>query len=245
MIRLIAVRELGALFKTPLAWLLLGSSQLLLGWVFLEVLERYQGVDAAALEIGINAALAERVQGATLILVLLLAPLLGVRGLSQDLHQGTDQLLTSAPVRLQQVLLGKLAALMVPLGLLALLPLPLIAGLLGAAPVDLGLFAAATLGLALCALLFASIGLFAASLVRQPTLALVMAYALVVLLSLIQDGDRLAAVELSLLDWLSWPQHLIWLFNGVVRVSDIGYFLLLAGLFLALAQRQLDNRRLG
>jgi ABC-2 type transport system permease protein len=245
MIRLIAGRELAALFKTPLAWLLLGASQLLLGWVFLEVLERYQGADATGLKLGINAALAERVDGATLLLLLLLAPLLGVRSLSQDLREGTDQLLASAPIGQLQLLLGKLAAVMVPLGLLALLPLPMMAGLFGAAPIDLGLFAAATFGLWLCALLFASVGLFTASLVRQPTLALVLAYALVVLLSLIQEGDRLAAIELSLLDWLAWPQHLIWLFNGVVRLSDLGYFLLLSGLFVALAQRQLDNRRLG
>lgn len=245
MIQLIARRELAALFKTPLAWMLLASSQLLLAWVFLEVIEHYQGPDATELGIGVNAALAERVYGAALLLLVLLAPVLSVRSLSRDLRHGTDQLLASAPVRLLEVLLGKLLALMAPLWLLALLPLLLIAGLLGASPVDLGLFLAATLGLWLCGLLFASIGLFAASLVRQPTLALVLAYALVILLSLIQDSEQLAALELSLLDWLSWPQHLIWLFNGVVRLSDLGYFVLLSGLFLALAERHLDNRQFG
>lgn len=245
MIRLIARRELAALFKTPLAWMLLASTQLLLAWVFLEVIDRYQGADAAELEIGLNAALAERLYGATLLLLLLLAPLLSVGRLSQDRRLGTDQLLASAPVPVVEVLLGKLLALMAPLGLLALLPLPLVAGLLGPSPLDLGLFLAATLGLWLCALLFASIGLFTASLVRQPTLALVLAYVMVVMLSLIQDSDQLAALQLSLLDWLSWPQHLIWLFNGVVRLSDLGYFVLLTGLFLALAQRQLDNRQFG
>lgn len=245
MIRLIARRELAALFKTPLAWLLLASSQLLLAWVFLEVLERYQDADATELELGINAALAERVYGATLLLLLLLAPLLSVRSLSQDRRLGTDQLLASAPVRVLEILLGKLVALMTALGLLALIPLPLIAGLLGPSPVDFGLFLAATLGLWLCGLLFASIGLFTASLVRQPTLALVLAYALVIFLAVIHASDQLAALELSLLDWLAWPQHLVWLFNGVVRLSDLGYFLLLAGLLLALAQRQLDNRQFG
>jgi len=222
-IRLIARRELAALFKTPLAWMLLASTQLLLAWVFLEVIDRYQGADAAELEIGLNAALAERLYGATLLLLLLLAPLLSVGRLSQDRRLGTDQLLASAPVPMVEILLGKLLALMAPLGLLALLPLPLVAGLLGPSPLDLGLFLA--------------------SLVRQPTLALVLAYVMVVMLSLIQDSDQLAALQLSLLDWLSWPQHLIWLFNGVVRLSDLGYFVLLTGLFLTLAQRQLDNRQ--
>jgi len=245
MILVITRRELGALFQTPLAWTLLAAMQLLLAWVFLEVLDQYQGAIAPELEIGLNSALAERLYGAALLLLLLIAPLLAARSLGQDQQLGTDQLLGSAPVPISAILLGKLLALLVPLWLLALLPLPLIAGLIGASPVDLGLFIAATLGLWLSALLFTSVGLLTASLVRQPTLAAILGYAVLIMLSLIHDADQLAALQLSLLDWLSWSQHLVWLFNGVARLSDLSYFVLMSALFLALAERQLANRPLG
>ncbi|MEA1048295.1 ABC transporter permease [Lamprobacter modestohalophilus] len=245
MILVIARRELAAVFQTPLAWMLLAATQLLLAWVFLEVIDQYQGIAAPELEIGFNAALAERLYGATLMLLLLIAPLLAARSLGQDRQLGTDQLLGSAPVRISAILLGKLIALLAPLWLLALLPLLLVAWLVGASPVDLGLFLAATLGLCLSALLFASVGLLTASLVRQPTLAAILAYALLIMLSLIHDADQLAALQLSLLDWLSWSQHLVWLFNGVARLSDLSYFVLMSALFLALTERQLANRQLG
>ncbi len=245
MIFVVARREFAALFQTPLAWMLLAATQLLLAWVFLEVLDAYQGIAAPETEQGLNAALAERLYGAALLLSLLMAPLLAARSLGRDQQLGTDQMLGSAPLSISAILLGKLMALLAPLCLLGLLPLLLVAWLVGASPVDLGLFVAATLGLWLSALLFASIGLFTASLVRQPTLAAILAYALVIMLSLIQDADQLAALQLSLLDWLSWSQHLVWLFNGVARLSDLGYFVLMSALFLALAERQLANRRLG
>jgi ABC-2 type transport system permease protein len=244
-ILVIARRELGALFQTPLAWMLLAAAQLLLAWVFLEVLDQYQGVGAPELEIGLTAALAERLYGAALLLLLLIAPLLAARSLGQDQQLGTVQLLGSAPVRIVTILVGKLIALVAPLWLLAALPLLLVAWLIGASPLDIGLFLGATLGLCLSALLFTSVGLFTASLVQQPTLAAILSYALLIMLSLIHDADQLASLQLSLLDWLSWSQHLVWLFNGVARLSDLGYFALMSVLFLALAERQLANRRLG
>jgi ABC-2 type transport system permease protein len=227
-----------------LAWLLLAASQFLLAWVLLEVLDHYHGVAAPKLELGLNAALAERLFGATLILLLVLAPLLSARSLYRETLHGTDQLLGSSPVSLASVLLGKLAAVFGPLALIALMPVLLSALLLGVSPVDMGLLLAAALGIALSALLFAAVGFFSASLIRQPALSTAIAYAVLVLLSLIHDADQLAATRLSLLDWLSWTQHLVWLFNGVVRVSDLGYFVLMTALFLALAHRQLANRRL-
>jgi ABC-2 type transport system permease protein len=242
--RLIAQRELAAIMRTPFAWLLLAATQLILGWVFLEVLEPYQDIAVSDLDPGLNSALAERLFGAALLLVLLIAPLLAARSLAQERQFGTDQLLGSAPISISAILLGKLLALIVPLWLLALLPLLLCSWLLGSAAIDIGLLLSATLGLWLSALLFASIGLFSASLVPQASLGAILGYAMVIMLSLIHDADQLAARQLSLLDWVSWSQHLVWLFNGVARLSDLGYFLLMSTLFLALAERQLANQRL-
>jgi ABC-2 type transport system permease protein len=224
---------------------LLAASQVLLAWVFLEVLDAYHGDLAPQLELGLNAALTQRLYGAALVLLLLSAPLLAARSLSREIDHGTDQLLGAAPIGPGAILAGKLMALLAPLALLALLPLLLTLGLIGSAPVDIGLFAAASFGLVLSGVLFASVGLFAASLVRQPMLGALLAYVVLILLALIQNADQLAARHLSLLDWLAWTQHLVWLFNGVVRSSDLAYFGLMSALFAALAERLLANRRFG
>jgi ABC-2 type transport system permease protein len=58
-------------------------------------------------------------------------------------------------------------------------------------------------------------------------------------------AELLGAGQLGVLDWLAWNQHLFWFLAGVVRVSDLTYFLLMTSLFLALALRRLENLRLG
>lgn len=244
MILTIARREWAAAFQTPLGWLLLAASQLILAWVFLQVLDGFTGLEPPARSAGLNLDLSHNLFGSAAVLLLLAAPLLATRALSTERRDGTDQLLGAAPVALAALLLGKLLGLALPLLLVSLLPLGLALTLLGAAPIDPGLFAAAALGLVLAALLFCAVGLYAASLSAQPALAAVIAYGILMLLSLVSRTDQLAVGQLVLLDWLSWNQHLFWFLGGVVRISDLAYFLLATGLFLALAHRRLANQRL-
>jgi ABC-2 type transport system permease protein len=240
----IARREWAAAFQTPLGWLLLAAGQLILAWVFLRVLDGFTGLEPPARSAGLNLDLSHNLFGTAAVLLLLAAPLLATRALSSERREGTDQLLGAAPVSLAALVLGKLLGLAPPLLLLGLLPLGLVLTLPGAAPVDPGLFLAATVGLWLCALLFGAVGLYAASITSQPALATVIAYGILLLLSVLNQADQLAAAQLSALDWLSWNQHLFWFLAGVVRVSDLAYFGLATALFLALAHRRLANQRL-
>jgi ABC-2 type transport system permease protein len=244
MIGLLARREWGLAFKTPLGWSLLALSQLVLAWVFLRVLDRFTGVGAAGGGAGLNLELTHNLCGTAVVLMLLAGPLLAARSLSGEWREGTFELIGASPVAAHQLLLGKLIGLAGLMLLVALLPLGLAATLIGAAPVDLGMMAAAILGLWLSCLLFAAAGLFAATLTGQPALAALIAYALLVGLSQLGRADALVGGSVSWLDWLSWSQHLFWFLAGVVRVGDLAYFGLMTGLFLALAQRFLVNRRL-
>jgi ABC-2 type transport system permease protein len=173
------------------------------------------------------------------------APLIAMRMLSGELRDGSFDLIGAAPVRLLQVVLGKFlgaAALMTPLALLPALNLLLLAGSAG---LDPGLFAAATLGLWLAAMLFTAVGLFASSLTSQPGAAVLAAFGILLLLSVIGRAQDLAVQGLSLFGWLAWNEHLFWFLLGAVRVSDLAYFGLFTVLFLALTHRRLANHRLG
>jgi ABC-2 type transport system permease protein len=242
MILAIARREWQAVFLSPLAWGLLAANQLVLAWVFLQVLERFAGLEAARRNAGITLELSLNVFGLAAVLSLLAVPLLGMRMLAGERRDGSFNLLGAAPVSLAEILLGKFLALAGVTAVLSLLPLAMGLLLVLAADLDLGLLGAATLGLWLTGLLFAAVALYGSSLSDQPGLAAVTAYGVLVLLSVVNRSD-LGDVG-SLFDWLSWNEHLFWLLIGVVRASDLLYFLLLTGFFLALAHRALANRRL-
>lgn len=245
MIFAIARREWQASFLSAQAWTLLAASQLILAWIFLRLLEGYSGLEIAQRKAGITLELSLNLFSFAAVLALFSVPLLSMRMLSGEVREGTFNLLGSAPIALAEILLGKflgLAGLVVALGLL---PLLLSLGLSFSTNLDLGLLAAATLGVWLAGLMFAAVGLFASSLTAQPGLAAVVSYGILVLLSVIgRSGgawDRVA----TLFDWLSWNEHLFWFLHGVVRASDLLYFLLFTAFFLALAHRRLANRHLG
>ena len=245
MIATIAAREWLSAFRTPLGWLLLAATQIILTWILLQVLDGFTGLEPPERTAGLNLELTHNLFGSAAVLLMLTMPLVAARTLSGEMRDGAWQLLSAAPLTLAEILLGKFAALAALSLLLCMIPFGLSLTLLGAAPIDPGLMLAATLGLWLTGLLFCAVGLFAASLSSQPAAATVIAYGLLMLISIINRADHLAAEQLSLLDWLSWNQHLFWFLAGVVRVSDLVYFVLMTLLFLALAHRRLDNLRLG
>ena len=168
MILTIARRELAGLFYSPLAWVLLAAQQLVLAWVFLRVLERFSGLEAAQRAAGLTQELTLNLFGFAAALALFSVPLLTMRLFSDELRSGSFTLLASAPVSLAQILFGKLLGLAGMLAALTALPLLLSLSLLPWSPLDSGLILAATLGLGLAMLAFAAIGLFCSALTSQP-----------------------------------------------------------------------------
>jgi ABC-2 type transport system permease protein len=110
---------------------------------------------------------------------------------------------------------------------------------------DLGLLAAATAGVWLAGTMFSAVGLFASSLSSQPGIAALAAYGILILLSIINSAGSAIDPTVTLFDWLAWNEHLFRFLLGIVRLSDVAYYLLFTCLFLALAHRTLANRRLG
>lgn len=245
MIFSIARREWQAGFLSAQVWTLLAASQLVLAWIFLRLLEGFSGLRAAEHTTGISQELSLNLFGFAAVLALVAVPLLSMRMLAGELRDGTFDLLGSSPVSLGEILLGKFLGLAAPVLALGLLPLITSLGLAFSTDLDLGLLAAATLGVWLTGLMFAAVGLFASSLTTQPGLAAVTAYGILVLLSVINRTHGASGQAATLFDWLSWNEHLFWFLLGVVRASDLLYFLLFTAFFLALAHRRLANRRLG
>ncbi|NEV63457.1 ABC transporter permease [Thiorhodococcus minor] len=245
MIAAIAGREVRAGVVTPLLWVLLGVGQIVLAWIFLQVIEDFTGLGADERMAALTQELTMNLFAFAAIVAMLAAPLLAMRMLSGELRDGSFDLIAAAPVRLGQVVIGKMLGLAVLITPLCLLPTANVLILSGVTPLDFGQLAAATLGLWLAAMMFCAIGLYASSLTSQPGAAVLAAFGLLLLFSIIGRADAtLATQDLSLFGWLSWNEHLFWLLMGMVRLSDLSYFLIFTLFFLALTHRRLSNRRL-
>lgn len=234
MIALIAWREFRSLFLSPLAWAVLAVVQFILAFVFLAQLEQFQlvqpqllGADGAP---GVTDIVAIPVLATATSLLLLIVPLLTMRVFAEERRSGTLMLLRSSPVSASQIVLGKylglVAMLAVLVAMVVLMPVSLSLG----TTLDWGKLAAATLGLMLMVSAFAAAGLFLSTLTRQPMVAAVATFGLLLLLWISTD----------VVSYLSLIRHYQPLLRGVVDSADVVYYLLFIALFIGLAIRRLD-----
>lgn len=239
-------KELRSLFLSPLAWSLLIAMQLVLAWIFLVQLEQFlqlqpklAGLESAP---GISTLVIAPLLDSAAMTLMLLVPLLTMGMFSRDSGSGTLDLLFSSPISLTAIVMGKyfavLTFLAITLVLIALMPLSL---LLGTRP-DMGSLAAALLALTLAGTAYAAVGIWISSMTKQPAVAAVLTYAVLLLLWIINLTDNEGTD--SLLQQLSLSSHFQRMLSGLVTSSDIIYFLLLILIGLILCIHRLERLRI-
>ncbi len=251
MIKIIALRELKSLFLSPLAWTMLAIIQFILCYQFLAQLETYLQIQAklSVLENspGITDLVIAPLLGGAAIVFLLIIPLLTMRSISEEQKNQTLPLLLSAPLSMTQIIMGKylgiLAFLLILIIMISLMPLSLLLG----ADIDLGQLAAAVLGLFLVVAAFAAAGIYISTLTRQPAIAAVGSFGLLLFLWLINwagNSPDTALQGQNILAWFSLLNHFEPLLKGVFSSADIVYYLLFICLFLVMSIRRLERLRL-
>lgn len=246
----IAALEMRRYFLSPLAWVILGVVQFLFAWIFLVQVDQFLAVQGrlAGMEgaPGVSDLVVAPLFGSASVILLMIVPLMAMRSIAEERRARTLPLLFSAPVSMGEIVLGKYLALVgflwLLVGLLVLMCLSLSAG----TELDLGKLAANATGLALMSAAFAAAGLFMSSLTRQPVVAAVAAFGLLLMLWIIdwagQSGG--AAQGSELFAYLSLTGHFQSFAKGVVDTRDLAYFLIFIGIFVALSVRRLDADRL-
>ncbi len=246
-INTIAMRELRALFLSPLAWAILAVVEVISAWLFLSQVDIYIQLQPrlAALQSapGVSDLVVAPTLASVAIILLLVTPLITMRVISEERRNGTLSLLRSAPISTTQIVLGKyiglLGFVLILLALIALMPLSLM--LTGG--IDLGKFAAGMLGLGLIVSTFVAVGLFMSSITEQPTVAAIGSFGLLLLLWMINLAGETGTG--GVLEYLSLLSHLQNMLQGLIRSSDIAYYLLCSTLFLGLSVHRLEAQRLG
>lgn len=248
MILTIAGRELRALFLSPLAWTVLAVITFLMAWLFFAQLDVFlqliQPRLAANASQGITDIIVAPHLSTAVIILMLVVPLMSMRLVAEEKRNATLPLLLSAPVSITQIVLGKyfglLAFLWLALGLIVAMPLSLEFG----TSLDLGKLAAGTLGLALLLAAFAAAGLFMSTLTRQPAVAAISTFGLLLLLWLIDIAAGAQNVTGGVAEYLSLLKHYQSLLRGLFNSADVIYYLLVIAAFLIFSIRKLDAERL-
>jgi len=244
MITTIALREFRALFLTPLAWVILAISQMILSWVFFSQIDNFFIVQDKLTTMknapGVTDLVITPVLEIASIMLLMITPLLTMRLLSEEKRNGTLNLLLSSPISVADIILGKFLGIVLFMllfvGLISLMPLSLLLG----ADLDLGKLAAGLLGLTLMLCSFSAAGLYLSSLTSNPTIAAISTFGLLLLLWIIDRG----ADSDSVLSYISMTSHFLPMMHGIIDSVDITYFALFISTFLLLSIRQMDAQRL-
>ncbi|OUR68329.1 ABC transporter permease [Cycloclasticus sp. 46_83_sub15_T18] len=245
---IIAGREFRTLFLSPLAWTLLGVSQLILAYMFLTQIDYYLSIQPKLIGIagapGVTDLVVAPLFGNAAVILLLITPLLTMRVISDERRNKTISLLFSAPISMGDIVIGKFLAiyafLLLILGLIVLMPL----SLLTVGELDSGKFLACILALALLMAAFSALGLYMSAISPQPTVAAVASFGALLLLWIIDWAGSNSGNSSELFAYISLMRHYENLLRGLVNSSDLLYFILFIASFLILSIRRLDNDRL-
>ncbi|MEY4729090.1 MAG: hypothetical protein RL020_248 [Pseudomonadota bacterium] len=243
MTRVILHKELAQMLRAPATWLVLGILFVLLAWQFIGRIDPWLALQPELAKLpaapGLTESLIAPAFNATAWALLLLGPLLAMRLLSEEKHQRTLTLLTSAPISLRHIVLGKFFALLVLLCAIIFFSAMLAASLHLGGALDWGLIASNLLGLLLLAAFIAAFSLFVSALSPHPLMAAMAALLLLFLLTQLPGftGDS---------KWLPLvsPLYQFEPFNlGVIDASACVYFALLTWAFLWLTMTALDRAK--
>ncbi len=242
----IARTETRRIFVSPLAWAVLAVLQVILGVFFVLYLNAY----AQAVQMSSDAymSVSDYIGGGLYstanVVLLLVIPLMTMRLFSEERKSGSITLLLSSPTSLIEIVIGKylglLPFLLAAIALLAIMSLTLLAG----TDLDLGRIAAGLLGLFLMMMAFSAAGLFVSTLTREPVIAAITGFGVLLLFWVLQAVGRMPGVPYSeAIAYLSLVGHFENLRRGVVSTADVAYYLLFVVFFLWLAVLRLDMER--
>ena len=247
MIFTIAGKELKALFLSPMAWAILAVVQVIIAYFFLIYLDYFVQLQPQLTALpnapGMTSIVVAPLFATVAMVLLLVAPLLTMRLVSEERRNKTLSLLLSAPVSAGEIILGKFVGIMgfqsIILLMICLMPL----SLTFAGTIDAGLMLSGLLGLFLLLCSFSAIGLYMSTLTAQPTVAAVGTFGVLLLLWIVDVAGKTGAQD-SGLSYLSMLNHNQALLRGIFSSVDIVYYILCITTFLVLSVRRLDAERL-
>jgi ABC-2 type transport system permease protein len=232
-IQLVARRELGAYFDSPIAYITAAVFLVLAGTSFMNSFFLQGVIDMTPFFDTLP------------FLLIPFVPALTMRAWSEEHAQGTVELLLTLPLQPVQLVIGKYGAALFYWGLILTGSLPIVAMLSWLGAPDLGLILCGYLGAFLLGALFLAFGQFLSSLTHNQIVAFALAALLASTLvfsghpSVVEVIDGLAPgwqLGTVLAEAVSCLPHFEAFVAGLIGLDHLLYFLLLSAFFLWLTQ---------
>lgn len=250
---LIAKRDLGSYFNSPIFYVLTGVFLFLYGFIFFNVLNSFSFESFRSgqltMELGMDLSLNKMVIEPSLrnmsFVLLLLVPIITMRSFSEEKKNKSIFLLLSSPLLLRDILFGKFIACMTVVALMILLTTYSMGFLIWYGNPEIGPIITGYLGLFLLAACFVSVGVFASSLTDNQVVAAVTCFGISLFMWLIGWGAGAAGSAWygEVLTFLSLVDHLDRFLNGVLDTADVSYYLSFIVLGLFMTYQVLDSNR--
>ncbi|MBI3178967.1 MAG: ABC transporter permease subunit [Deltaproteobacteria bacterium] len=180
---------------------------------------------------------------------LFLLPVLTMRLVAEERRGKTLELLMTLPARPLEIVLAKYLAAVAIMGMMLALTVvfPVLLHAFGtgeASPVDWSTVLTSYVGLALMGAACVAVGLFTSAVTESQIIAAVVGFGTLLILYVIGgDPEGQGGVWQSVLDYLSITSHLEKFVRGIVRISDVAYYLSLAFVGLFLTHRVVEAQR--
>lgn len=247
----IAKRELQAYFTSPIAYVVIAVFLVLTGFFFYSLVWWF---NAQALQMSQNPYYFQQININQMVYVplfhnisivlLLMLPLLTMRLFSEEKKTGSEELLFTSPVTVNQIIFGKYLAALAVLAVMLLL-----SGLLSVfafaygnpqvAPILNGY-----LGLFLMGAAFIAVGIFFSSLTENQIVSAILTFGALLLFWIMSWAAGAAGgMWQSVLNYLSFFQHFDDMTRGILDTSDIVYYLSFAFFGLFLTHAVIQSRR--
>jgi ABC-2 type transport system permease protein len=235
----IAKREFRSYFDSPLAYVVICLSLLMLG-ISVFIWNKFWQVDRATL--------ASMFESIPYGLAILIVPVVTMRLVAEEKRTGTLEMLITLPVRDSDVILGKFLG---AFGLVLVLvlstvayPLFMFSFVWHLGPLDQGPVLSGYIGVILFSAATVALGLLISSLTESQVIAFFVTFVLLGLLMLV--GDLAAHVPNVLgviFREISFKEHFIPFQRGLIDTRDVVFFLSCAVLALMFAFRSLESRK--
>ncbi|HEX2694772.1 MAG TPA: ABC transporter permease subunit [Acidobacteriota bacterium] len=247
----ITKKELKAYFTSPIAYAVIAVFMLLVGFFFYSLVWWFNSQSmqmaqnpAYAQQININQMVYSPLFHNISIILLLMLPLLTMRLFAEEKKIGTEELLFTSPISVNQIILGKYLASLVVLAVMLLLTglLSLFAFAYGnpeTVPVLVGY-----LGLFLLGAAFIAVGIFFSSLTENQIVSAILTFGALLLFWVLSWATSSAGgMWKGVLNYLSFFQHFDDMTRGILDTADLVYYLSFSFFGLFLTHAVIQSRR--
>jgi ABC-2 type transport system permease protein len=241
----IARRDLRSYLTSPIAYIVIGTFVLIMGWTFFNVVGFYATGQMKQMgSPGLTETVIAPIYQNMNVIFLFFMPFLSMRAIAEERKLQTLQLLMTSPVTLTQIVFGKFFGLFSILFLSVLITFayPLILMIYGNP--DMGPILTNILGVLLMGSCYLAVGLFFSSTTENQIVAGSLTFGFSIFMWLIQwAAYNSTGATAEIFNNLSLMYHYTNFGRGTLALGDSLFYLSFIGFFLFLTQRVLDSYR--